>query len=161
MSKVTEMQRIYHYYKDSTGQEQVEMREVVRWAVANGMPLPKPIDPIDRLAKEFSQALRQEIRYDEATKKPYRANHAVTEMRNGQQLTFWIDIDEARRHVMHKSLVQRREQMVGDAYQLSLDQEHWNRANPTEEPILLPLDFTLDVEIKKHMPGDDELDEAS
>jgi hypothetical protein len=46
---------------------------------------------------------------------------------------------------MQKSLIQRREQMIGDGLQLSLDADHWNRINSTEEPIQIPLDFTDDV----------------
>lgn len=51
---------------------------------------------------------------------------------------------------MHKSLVNRREQMVGDGLQLTLDADHWNQINPNEEPIQLPLDFTQDVEWRKN-----------
>jgi hypothetical protein len=74
-------------------------------------------------------------------------------------LTFWIDIDEAPRRTMHKSLVQRREQMVGDALQLSLDMDHWNDRNKNEEPILLPLDFEFDVQLRKM--GTSDVGEAS
>ena len=60
-------------------------------------------------------------------------------------MTMWADTDEAPRKFAHKSF-QRREQMVGDAVQLSLDLNHWNRVNPMEEPIELPMDFTCDIE---------------
>jgi len=103
MSKVAEMQRLIHYFKETTLSAEVNMHAVVDFAVANGWPLPKPTDPRDRLAKEFSDAARQEVRYDRKTSRPYRANHAVTEMRNGKQLTLWIDIDEAPRRTMHKA----------------------------------------------------------
>lgn len=63
-----------------------------------------------------------------------------------QQYHLWIDIDEAPRKSMHKSLIMRREQMVGDGLQLTLDAMHWNSINPKEEPIVIPLDFTEDVE---------------
>ena len=51
---------------------------------------------------------------------------------------------------MLKSLINRRQQMVGDALQLDLDAEHWNNINPNEVPIQLPLDFTDDVEWAKN-----------
>jgi hypothetical protein len=69
-------------------------------------------------------------------------------------MTFWVDIDEASRKIMHKSLIQRREQMVGDAVQLSFDAEHWSLSHPKETPIEIPLDFTEDVEWRKN--GEDE-----
>lgn len=55
-----------------------------------------------------------------------------------------------------KSLKQRREQMVGDAVQLTLDWTHWNRVNPAEEPIELPLDFQPDVEWELNAPDEDD-----
>lgn len=138
------------------GTTEINMHDVVDFAIARGWQLPKPIDPRDRLAKEFSDAARQETRYDKRTLLPYRANHAVTETRNGKQLTFWIDIDNATRPKMQKSLVQRREQMVGDAYQLTLDMDHWNDVNSAEQPIKLPMDFTFDVALRKAADGLDE-----
>jgi hypothetical protein len=55
-----------------------------------------------------------------------------------------VDIDEAPRNCMLKSAVNRREQVVGDLVQLTLDLGHWNRMNPGEDPIDVPLDFTDD-----------------
>jgi hypothetical protein len=42
--------------------------------------------------------------------------------------------------------------MVGDAYHLTLDADHWNGIHPKEEPITLPLDFTDDVKWRKNGP---------
>ena len=53
---------------------------------------------------------------------------------------------------MQKSMVMRREQIVGDALQLSFDADHWNSIHPEEEQILMPLDFTDDVEWRKNSP---------
>ena len=57
---------------------------------------------------------------------------------------------------MLKSLVQRREQMVGDGLQLTLDALHWNSIHPSEEPINLPLDFTDDVEWRINAPDEEK-----
>lgn len=65
-------------------------------------------------------------------------------------MMLWIDIDEAMRTPMLKSLVLRREQMVDDGVQMTLDADHWNRTHPMEEPIQLPLDLTDDVEWRKN-----------
>ncbi len=53
---------------------------------------------------------------------------------------------------MQKSMVMRREQIVGDALQLSFDADHWNSIHPEEEQVLMPLDFTDDVEWRKNSP---------
>ena len=154
MSKTTEMIAVIRLYKDETGKPEVDMHDVARWAMLKGWRSPKPKSPVDLLAREFSKAAAQEVRRNNATGRSYRAYHAVTTKTGSKQMTFWVDIDEAPRKVMHKSLIQRREQMVGDAVQLSFDAEHWNLSHPQEEPINAPLDFTEDVEWRKN--GEDE-----
>jgi hypothetical protein len=150
------MQRIIRQFKEETGKKEVDLREVAAWATTRGWPLPKPTSPLDRLAQEFSRAAREEIRRDANTGKPYRANHAYPTA----QGVLWFDIDEKpSRNIMHKSLIQRREQMIGDGLQLSLDADHWNSTNLGEEPIQIPFDFTDDIEWRKNAP--DEEDKAS
>lgn len=153
-----QMQEMIRRYREETGNEAVDMHEVAAWAVKRyGWKLPDPVSPLDRLAKEFSAAAREEIRKDAVTGQPYRANHAVPIRKPSGQMSFvWVDIDTAPRRPMFKSLMQRREQMVGDAFQLTLDADHWNRIHPIEEPIQLPLDFTDDVEWRKNAADDDD-----
>lgn len=152
-TQTEQMHRMIRQFKEETGKTEVDMKEAAAWAVSRGWPLPKPINPIDRIAQAFSQAARVETRRDTQTGKHYRVNHAVP---SGQGC-FWVDIDEKppRRHML-KSLIQRREQMIGDGLQLTLDADHWNRINPVEEPIEIPLDFTEDVEWRKNAPEEGE-----
>lgn len=131
------------------------MHEVVKYAVKLGWKLPKPKDPLDMLAQNFTRAARQEMRYDKETGRPYRANHALPVTQGDTQLHLWIDIDEAKRKPMQKSCVNRREQMVGDGLQLTLDVDHWNSINKDEEPIVMPMDFTDDIEWRKNAPDED------
>ena len=49
--------------------------------------------------------------------------------------------------------------MVGDGLQLTLDAMHWNSINPKEDPIVIPLDFTEDVE--ERLSISDPLEKAS
>lgn len=146
------MQLVIRYFKQVTGKTEVTMREVAQFAIKRGWPLPLPLDPLDRLAKQFSEAAREEVRQDKETGKPYRVNHAVSTVKNGEQTTFWVDLDEAKRHHVVKSAHQLREQMVGAAYQLSLDLDHWNSVNLDQEPVTVPLDLTDDVEWRKNAP---------
>jgi hypothetical protein len=157
MNQTQMMLRVLRQFKDETGETDVDMHDLAKFAVNRlGMPLPEPISPLDRLAKKFARAARTEIRHDKETGRPYRANHAYPVTRDGDQLHLWIDIDEAPRHKMFKSLQMRREQMVGDAVQLDLDAEHWSRVNPDEEPIQIALDFTLDVAWRKAAPAEED-----
>lgn len=156
MAKTSELQLIIRQFKEEAGVREVDMHEVAKWAVSNGWELPVPVDPIDRFARDLSRAARQEIRYDSLTGKPYRANHAIVTKNGDVQLHLWIDIDEAIRPQMLASATLRREQMVGDGLQLTLDLDHWNSINPGEKPIELLMDFTDDVEWRKNAPDEDE-----
>jgi hypothetical protein len=151
-TKAQQMQRIIKRYREETGKDSVDMHDVAKYAASIGWPLPAPKTALERLAEQFSSAAREEIRRDEVTGRPYRANLAVT-LQGNHQYTLWIDIDMAPRHIAHRSFQQRREQMVGDAVQLTFDVTHWNRINQHEEPIVMPMDFTDDVEWRINAPG--------
>jgi hypothetical protein len=146
-------------YREKTGESEIDLRKVAEFAIRFGFPLPPPVNPIDRLAKLFAEAARQEIRHDTKTGRPYRANHAVQKPSVAGQLVFsWIDIDDpvTTPQNMRKSLVTRREQMVDDGLQLTLDMDHWNSLRPEAEHIALPMDLSLDIEWRKAALDDDE-----
>lgn len=145
-TKAQEMQSIIKRYRAEKNADSVDMHEVAKYAASMGWPLPKPKTALERLAEQFSSAAREEVRRDEVTGRPYRANLAVTTWQGQTQMTLWTDIDVAPRSIAHKSFQQRREQMVGDAVQLTFDVMHWNRINETEPAIEMPMDFNDDVE---------------
>jgi hypothetical protein len=158
-SKVQERQRFIRFYKAQTGKTDVDMHEVAKYAHDHGWKLPKPREPIDRLAAQFAAAARVEYRYDKATGEPYRANHAIPGPQpneRGQYPMFWIDIDDetTTRPKMIKTITCRREQMVGDGLQLTRDAEHWNRIHVDQEPLQVPLDFTDDIAWRKNAAGE-------
>lgn len=159
MSKVMERQKLIRVYRDETGETEIDMRKVAEFAVRKGWPLPQPADPLDALAKLFSDAARLEIRHDIRTGNPYRANHAVPRRAVSGQMSFsWVDIDDPKTTPinMRASLVSRREQMVDDGLQLTFDMEHWNSIRPEEEHIDLPMDLTFDVELRRAAREDDD-----
>ncbi len=154
MSRMQQMQRLIRLYKDETGNSEIDMFAVANWAVKKGVPLPQPKRPLDMLAKQFADAARNELGFDPDNGQPYRVYHAVRH--NGQHNLFtWIDIHEAPRRAMHKSLFQRREQMVGDGVQLTLDLTYWNKMHPSEEPISLQMDLSPDIEWRLNAPDDE------
>lgn len=122
--------------------------ELVDELVKAGMKLPVPKDPRELLAKKVADALREEERTDKETGFEYRAN-VVYETEQG---FFWGDIDKVDRRKMQNNYMFRRNQMVGDAFSIKVDCDHWNRINPKEEPVEPELDFTLDVEWKLNAP---------
>jgi hypothetical protein len=152
-TRYQQMQFIIRQWKEATGRVEIDMHQVAEFAHQRGWPLPPPVSAMERLAKEFSKAAREETRQDSNTGRPYRVYHAFTADDHGQGM-LWVDIDEAPRNYMLKSAIMRREQMVGDAVQLTLDLEHWNRVNPNEEPIVLPNDLQPDVDWRLNGPNE-------
>lgn len=148
-TKQQEMQKFIRHYRQISGVAAWDMHDVAKLAEKMGWKLPKPVSPLEMLAKEFSKAAREETRVDSKTGHPYRVNHAFTSD-DGKQMTLWVDIDEAPRKLMLKSAHSRREQVVGDLVQLTFDLDHWNRVNSADEPIVVPLDFNDDIEWRKN-----------
>lgn len=138
------MQHIIEDWQHETGNEEIDMKAVALYAMSKGWPSPAPLTPEERLAKEFSQAAREATKKDEVTGEDYRVYHAVKMDGQGQGV-FWVNIDTAPRKHMVKSAFARREQAVGDMVQLTLDLNHWNRINPTEESILAEGDLSPDI----------------
>ncbi len=151
--KHKEMQYIIRLWKEATGSVEIDMKQVAAFAQKKGWKIPQPISGLDRLAKEFSAAAREETRQDGKTGRSYRVYHAYPDGKGGQGM-LWMDIDEAPRKDMVKSTVMRREQVVGDMMQLYLDLNHWNRVNPAQEPIVLVTDVTEDVNERLAGPGE-------
>ena len=159
MSKVHELQRIIRLYREETGETELDMHEIARFALSKGWPMPKPKSPIDLLAAQIKDAARAEVRKDGSTKRPYRAYHAVpAHDEKGQTVFYWIDIDDPETTFsnMRKSMVRRREQMVDDGVQLSLDLDHWNSMRPDDEHINLPMDLDPDIQWRKSALDDDD-----
>jgi hypothetical protein len=155
--KRQELARWIYEYRRTTGIKEVDHHNLATWLKKRGWPMPVPADPVDMLAKQLSEVARLETRKDNVSGEDYRAYHAFTVPQpNGQQLTLWVDIDEATRSQMRKSGINKREQMVGEAVRHTIDFDHWNRINPDQEPLQFPLDFTDDVEWRRNAPDENE-----
>lgn len=155
-TKLQQRQAIIRRYREETGAQSVDMHEVAKYAIKLGMKPPTPKTPEALLAEKLSAAAREESAIDEVTGRPYRVNFAVTTWSGKDQLTLWHTLDEAPRYMAHKGLMQRREQMVGDALSLADDALRWNRIHPDDDPIQIPLDFEFDVLLRRNAPPDDE-----
>jgi hypothetical protein len=151
MSTVIEKrQKFIRYYRRVTGNQEVDMREVAKMAHKMGWTLPKPKDPFELFAQQFSDAARVETREDKVTKKTYKANLAYTKkLASGKQLWLWFDVDEANRQQMVKGLHLYREQMVGEAVIGVNTAEHWSRINPQQAK--LPFDTNLTNDVNERM----------
>lgn len=155
---VQRRQNFIRYCRDLTGKKEISMKEVASIAARMGWRIPTPPDPLDLLAKQFSEAAGEETRQDKKTKRTYKANLAITQgSPDGTQTALWFDIDQdAPRHRMMKGLTQYREQMVGEAVIGTNTADHWNRLHPNQPPLPFETDLTLDVQIRLNAPDDDE-----
>jgi hypothetical protein len=154
MTRNEQLQSMIQLYKAETGSKTVDMEDVADWAIRRGATLPKPKSARELLVAQLADAARAEYRQDSKTGLSYRANHALRGTRtDGKQYTLWVDIEDATRPQMLWSLSNRRQQMVGDAVHLKIDEMIWNDRHPTAEPIQLIMDFTDDVEERLNSPG--------
>jgi hypothetical protein len=152
-TRAEKLQAFIRYYKRVTGAAEVNMKEVAAMAQKMDWKMPVPPDPLEILAKQFSQAAGEETRTDKETNRVYKANLAITERRHGKQLTFWIDVDDnPPRHRMVKGLNNYREQMVGEAIIGKNTAEYWNKKNPDQPPLPFDTDLTDDVNWRLNAP---------
>jgi hypothetical protein len=154
MTRNEQLQSMIQLYKSETGNKTVDMEHVADWAIRRGATLPKPKSARDLLVAQLADAARAEYRQDSKTGLSYRANHALRSTKSdGKQFTLWVDIEDATRPQMLWSLSNRRQQMVGDAVHLKIDEMIWNDRHPSDEAIQLIMDFTDDVEERLNSPG--------
>ena len=114
--------------------------EVARWAIGRGLWQPQPDAFLAKAAEEFARAMGEEFITDPQGRQ-VRAKHAA----RFQQTYFWGDIRTADRKFMAVAFQQRRQQIVGDCWQLKQDVDSYNEnANPGR-PIQLVLDFRADM----------------
>ena len=135
---------ILNRYISEVSGEPASMEEVSDWALREGLFRPDPQD-VKKLCREaLANAARSEKRFD--GRRWHRAKHSVRTSVGGVQLSLWADIDlNASRSFMEKSISQRRRGVVDDCFQMKMDVDHYNEANPDKNPIQLVLDLTDDV----------------
>ncbi|WP_291813248.1 hypothetical protein [Limnobacter sp.] len=125
----------------------IDTHAVAVWAYNNGLHKPNLKTVIDAIAADIAQVFREEYRTNSSGQR-YRAKHAVRSRTGGKTLSLWADIDDERAPRDHfvRSFAQRRQQIVGDCFQLKTDADVYNAKNPSQPAIQIPLDFSLDVE---------------
>jgi hypothetical protein len=131
----------------------LDAHELAEWAYEKGLHKPPTRRIIDTIAADIAQHFREEYRTD-ASGRRYRAKHAAAVKNGNKTLSLWGDIDDptAPHDHFERSFGQRRQQIVGDCFQLKTDADHYNDARRPQKPIQIHLDFSLDVE-ELQLPG--------
>lgn len=134
-------------YKAETGKDGLfDLHEVAAWALNNGLYKPSQKTIIDMVAADIAQVCREEYRTDKYGRR-YRAKHAATHKKGNRTMSLWGDLDDPEAPHAHfvRSFAQRRQQIVGDCLQLKTDVDVYNDKREPDQPVQIPLDFTLDV----------------
>jgi hypothetical protein len=135
-------------YKKEVGDDGlIDAHAIAEWAYKNGLHKPNTKTIIDAIASDISQTFREEYRTNKNGQR-YRAKHAVRSKNGNKTLSLWADMDDeqAPREHFVRSFAQRRQQIVGDCYQLKTDVDVYNTKDCSQEPIQIILDFTYDIE---------------
>lgn len=145
VSRKERLQKIWHQYDSRRDHKPSSMRQAAAWAVSDGLLQLPEVDPIDILADQMAQAVREEYRTDSEGRR-YRVNHAVRATKSGVQYTFWGVMGYAPHDHMEKAFAQRRELIVGENFQLKVDIDVYNEMNAGKHAaIQLVLDYRDDV----------------
>ena len=138
---------IERYHTEVGGDGLLDPHAVAEWAYSKGLHKPSIRTVVDAIAADIAQLFREDYRTD-AKGQRYRAMHAVRSKQGDKTMSLWADMDDAKAPRDHfvRSFAQRRQQIVGDCFQLKTDVDVYNGKNAEQRPIQVPLDFTLDVE---------------
>lgn len=138
---------IGQYQAEAGSNGMLDPHAVAEWAYSRGLHKPSVRTVVDAIASDIAQYFREEYRTD-ANGQRYRAKHAVRSRQGDKTLSLWADMDDVRAPRDHfvRSFAQRRQQIVGDCFQLKTDADVYNAKDPSQDYIQVPLDFTYDVE---------------
>jgi hypothetical protein len=145
------MQDLAEEFYRTTGRKTASTKEMARWAIEKDKWQRHDEAALNQCAEDFRRALREDYRTDPKTGRRYRAKHAAPVERSGKQVMLWGDISRVDRNFMEGAVRLRRNQIVGDCFQLKQDVDTFNDNYNKGEEILLPLDFTPDVEEAEEM----------
>ena len=151
MSYIKQMQRLADEFYATTGRVTASTKEMARWAISTGKWKRHEDAALRQCAKDFADALREDYNTDPKTGRRYRTKHVAPVRRGGKSVMLWADMKRAAREFMESAFRLRRNQVVGDCYQLKQDVDTFNENYNKGEQILLPLDFTPDVEELEEM----------
>lgn len=148
-TKKEALQEIIGKYRKCGEKWPTTSREIAAWAQRNGLYEPERKSVVDQLALEISHAMREEYFTDEQGRR-VRKKHAICEMQDigdgkHKQLTFWVDIEDAKPEEMQGAFQQRRMQVLGDCRQLKTDVDSYNDNNKYDDAIQMCFDFTEDL----------------
>lgn len=148
-----QMQKIVEDYRLTAEPWPASTKTIAAWAIKTGCwELPESA-AINKCAADLAEAMRQEYFVDTKGRR-VRLLHPVQKYVSGEQLTLWDDIRTMPRSDMQMSFQQNRKRIFWDCHQLKIDVDSYNDTHPSEEPIQMIFDFTMDL--AEHEAGEDD-----
>lgn len=151
MSYIKQMQTLAEEFYFTTGRTTAGTKEMARWAISTGKWQRHEEAALKQCAQDFADALRERYETDLATGRRYRTHHVAPVKRGGKTVMQWAHMKRAAREFMESAFRLRRNQVVGDCFQLKQDVDIYNEKYNIGDQILLPLDFRPDVEEQEEM----------
>ena len=151
MSYIKQMQDLANEFYRTTGRATASTKEMARWAIEKGKWQRHEDAALRQCAQDFADALREDYATDPVSGRRYRTKHVAPVQRSGKSVMLWADMKRAPHEFMESAFRLRRNQIVGDCFQLKQDVDTYNDKYNKGDQILLPLDFTPDVEEAEEM----------
>lgn len=149
-SYTKQIQQIADDFYAETQRTAATKEEIAKWAIRTRRWEPHPDTLVKQCAEELARAMREQYITDPQGRR-VRAKHAAAIEEDGKQKTLWTDMRFDQRDLMERSFRNRRQQIVGDCYQLKKDVDSFNDNYNKGERIPLLLDFMPDVEELEEM----------
>jgi hypothetical protein len=125
MSYIRQMQILADEFYRETGQVAATTKEMARWAISTGQWKRHDDIALKQCAEDFAQAMREEYETDPKGRR-VRTKYAASIDEDGKRVTKWGDKKRVTREFAEVSAKQRRNQIVGDCYQLKIDVDSYN-----------------------------------
>ncbi len=140
-----QMQKIVEEYRRAGEPWPASAKTMAAWAIrTKRWELPASA-AINKCAEDLAAAMREEYFVDRKGRRVRLLHPVQVRSANGEQMTLWDDMRTAPRSHMQLSFQQKRKGIFWDCHQLKDDVDSYNDAHPTEEPIQIIFDFTMDL----------------
>ena len=135
-----QMLEIVELYVAAGGKMPIDLDDLAHFAIKNGHWKKHGSTPLQLCKRDFARALREQYHTD-AQGRQVRTYHAAKK----KQQVFWADMRDAPPEHMELAFQQRRNQIVGDCWQLKQDVDSFNDNNRHGASYQLTLDFGEDI----------------
>ena len=138
------LQGIANEYKTSGEPWPATTQQIAAWAIQSKKWAPQRATLIERCASELGRAMGEEY-FRDPQRRWVRAKLPARVKEDGKQRWLWDDPRTSTREHMARSAATRRQQVLGEVWQLKTDVDSFNENRSPDRPIKMVWDFTNDL----------------